>query len=192
MMAEETAEPLMDIQPKAPKATADTGLTEPGAAKERKKRKDAGQPHAKRTAKKGKASRPRPALDESLTVEALTQQIVGGHQLLAVWVPGAGISEPAARAEAEAMRQILDIYGMEWMERVWPWVSLGMAVAIGELPTAMAVAALIKSKKEAAPTTAPAKGSVRIVGGEWRDPGGRGETEHGRGFPGEDSAGQPE
>ena len=190
-MAEETAEPL-DIQPKAPKATADTGLTEPGAAKERKKRKDAGQPHAKRTAKKGGASRPRPALDESLTVEALTQQIIGGHQLLAVWVPGAGISEPAARAEAEAMRQILDIYGMEWMERVWPWVSLGMAVAIGELPTAMAVAALIKSKKEAAPTTAPAKGSVRIVGGEWRDPGGRGETEHGRGFPGEDSAGQPE
>ena len=63
----------------------------------------------KDTKKKKKKSAPK----MTMSVEDIQSQIIGGHMMLSMFVPGATITEEAAMNEAVAIKRIIDIYGME-------------------------------------------------------------------------------
>ena len=113
-------------KPKKPKAAK---LSEPKPKKETKKKK--------------KKSTPK----MTMSVEDIQGQIIGGHMMLSMFVPGATITEEAAMNEAVAIKRIIDIYGMEWLERITPWVSLAIVVGVGEMPTMIAIKEKIASAK---------------------------------------------
>lgn len=108
--------------------------------------------------KSGRPKKKKAASTVTLTIDDIQAQILGMHALAAVWIPEITISEEAARGEAVAIKRVLDIYGMAWMERVEPWIALGIAVAIGETPSILAVKnriAQAQQAKAAEKTAAP-------------------------------------
>lgn len=127
---------IIDIPIEAPKAVP------PERAEKTAKEKDKDAPKIpKKKPKKQKIT---------FGVDDIQKQIIGAHMMLALWIPDVGITPESAKAEAEAIYNILEIYGMEWLEKLGPWFTLGMVVAIGELPTAQAIAAAIKKRRNVA------------------------------------------
>ena len=97
---------------------------------------------------KAKAKKKKTPPKITMSVEDIQQQIIGGHFILSTMVPGAGISEEAAMNEAVAIKRIIDIYGMEWLEKFTPWVMLAIAIGMGEMQTLQAIQAKISERKK--------------------------------------------
>ena len=84
----------------------------------------------------------------TMSVDDIQQQIIGAHFMLGVMIPGVMITEEAAMNEAIAIKRIIDIYGMEWLEKFTPWVMLAIAVGMGEMPTMIAIKEKIAASRK--------------------------------------------
>lgn len=127
-----------------PEAAPKTVAIQTGKTEEKKEKK----PRKPRTTKKKKEVKVL-SLEQLASPETIANQIKGGHMILAVFVgPEAMISDANAMMEAQAIYQIIELYGMEWLARWFPWLNLTMTVALAEYPTAYAIAMKLRANRE--------------------------------------------
>ncbi len=102
---------------------------------------------AKETIQNTPKKRPRKKKIE-ISQDSIKMQIMGAHAVLNVMVPGSMISETNAEAEAREIKNVIDIYGMDWLMKYLPILSLVGTIAFCEMPTAKAVAEFIREKRK--------------------------------------------
>ena len=81
-----------------------------------------------------------------ITEESIKMNIMGMHMLLAIRIPEAMISEENARAEAKAIKDIVDRYGLAWIEKYLPMLNFAGTIIVCEYPTALAIANAIRGR----------------------------------------------
>ena len=134
----ETTEAI-DIPAAAPK-TVPIPKPEDGKAKK-----------TKSPAKKKKAVMMDPEL---FSADNIALQIVGAHEIAAVMLgPEARIEEKPARSMAEAIARIIELYDMEWLARIWPWVALALTIAMAETPVVLRTVRARRQKTEGTPSS---------------------------------------
>ena len=83
-----------------------------------------------------------------ITEESIKMNIMGMHMLLAIRIPEAMISEENARAEAKAIKDIVDRYGLAWIEKYLPMLNFAGTIIVCEYPTALAIANAIRGRNK--------------------------------------------
>ena len=137
-MTEETMSPveIPEIPVKEPK--------EPKVRKPRKPKEPTKPTTITGSPKKPKKKKVQP----ELKVEDIESQVKGLHALIAIYAPEAMISDENAKSEAQAIKGVVDAYGLEWLERYAPIFTLIGTIAIVEFPTGKAVAAEFRRRQE--------------------------------------------
>ncbi len=76
---------------------------------------------------------------KEITIESLEMNVKGMHALVAIYAPKAMISDVNAKAEATAIKGVIDEYDLEFLSHWMPLVTLAGTLAVCEIPTAMAI-----------------------------------------------------